>query len=241
MGMKADHFILVWAFFMAKDKKSFLLYADQKSVFEQLPDEIAGRLIKHIFSYVNDENPQTEELIIKIAFEPIRLQLKRDLQKYEGIRERNSVNARKRWDATASNGIPKDTKNADNDNDTDTDNVTDNDIINKRDKSLLVGGNKLDMNLVFDEVWSFYTKNATRQVGSKKDARLKFMRLKSKEIESLRVHLPKFVKNHLEAKKADYLPNFTTYLNQRRYEDEKMPYPSAGNKLEDYLNQFKGL
>ena len=224
---------------MAKDKKSFLLYADQKSVFEQLPDEIAGRLIKHIFSYVNDENPQTEELIIKIAFEPIRLQLKRDLQKYEGIRERNSVNARKRWDATASNGIPKDTKNADNDND--TDNVTDNDIINKRDKSLLVGGNKLDMNLVFDEVWSFYTKNATRQVGSKKDARLKFMRLKSNEIELLRVHLPKFVKNHLEAKKADYLPNFTTYLNQRRYEDEKMPYPSAGNKLEDYLNQFKGL
>lgn len=226
---------------MAKDKKSFLLYADQKSVFEQLPDEIAGRLIKHIFSYVNDENPQTEELIIKIAFEPIRLQLKRDLQKYEGIRERNSVNARKRWDATASNGIPKDTKNADNDTDTDTDNVTDNDIINKRDKSLLVGGNKLDMNLVFDEVWSFYTKNATRQVGSKKDARLKFMRLKSNEIEALRVHLPKFVKNHLEAKKADYLPNFTTYLNQRRYEDEKMPYPSVGNKLEDYLNQFKGL
>jgi len=241
MGMKADHFILVWAFFMAKDKKSFLLYADQKSVFEQLPDEIAGRLIKHIFSYVNDENPQTEELIIKIAFEPIRLQLKRDLQKYEGIRERNSVNARKRWDATASNGIPKDTKNADTDTDNDNDNVTDNDIINKRDKSLLVGGNKLDMNLVFDEVWSFYTKNATRQVGSKKDARLKFMRLKSNEIESLRVHLPKFVKNHLEAKKADYLPNFTTYLNQRRYEDEKMPYPSAGNKLEDYLNQFKGL
>lgn len=97
------------------------------------------------------------------------------------------------------------------------------------------------MELIFEEVWEFYSRNATRQVGSKKDARLKFMRLKSNEIESLRVHLPKFVKNHLEAKKADYLPNFTTYLNQRRYEDEKMPYPSAGNKLEDYLNQFKGL
>ena len=109
---------------MAKDKKSFLLYADQQSVFKQLPDEIAGQLIKHIFSYVNDENPQTEELIIKIAFEPIKLQLKRDLQKYESIRERNSANARMRWDAVASSGIPKDTKNADND--TDTDNDTDN-------------------------------------------------------------------------------------------------------------------
>ena len=110
---------------MAKDKKSFLLYADQQSVFKQLPDEIAGQLIKHIFSYVNDENPITDNLIINIAFEPIKLQLKRDLQKYESIRERNSANARMRWDAVASSGIPKDTKNADNDNVTDTDNVND--------------------------------------------------------------------------------------------------------------------
>ena len=121
--MEADHSILVWAFFMAKDKKSFLLYADQQSVFKQLPDEIAGQLIKHIYSYVNDENPITDNLIINIAFEPIRLQLKRDLQKYESIRERNSANARMRWDAVASSGIPKSTKNADNDNDTDNDNV----------------------------------------------------------------------------------------------------------------------
>jgi hypothetical protein len=107
---------------MAKDKKSFLLYADQQSVFKQLPDEIAGQLIKHIFSYVNDENPITDNLIINIAFEPIKLQLKRDLQKYESIRERNSANARMRWDAVASSGIPKDTKNADNDTDNDNDN-----------------------------------------------------------------------------------------------------------------------
>ena len=109
---------------MAKDKKSFLLYADQQSVFKQLPDEIAGQLIKHIFSYVNDENPITDNLIINIAFEPIKLQLKMDLHKYESIRERNSANARMRWDAVASSGIPKHTKNADND--TDTDNVNDN-------------------------------------------------------------------------------------------------------------------
>jgi hypothetical protein len=108
---------------MAKDKKSFLLYADQQSVFKQLPDEIAGQLIKHIFSYVNDENPITDNLIINIAFEPIKLQLKRDLQKYESIRERNSANARMRWDAVALSGIPKDTKNADNDTDNDNDNV----------------------------------------------------------------------------------------------------------------------
>jgi hypothetical protein len=48
--------------------------------------------------------------------------LKRDLLKYESIRQRNSENARKRWDATAYDRIPNDTKNADNDNDNDSDN-----------------------------------------------------------------------------------------------------------------------
>jgi len=110
---------------MAKEKKSFLLYADQNSVFQNLPDDIAGRLIKHILSYVNDEQPVTEELIIKIAFEPIRMQLKRDLQKYESIRERNSLNAKMRWDAVALSGMPKSTKNADNDTDNVNDNVND--------------------------------------------------------------------------------------------------------------------
>jgi hypothetical protein len=97
------------------------------------------------------------------------------------------------------------------------------------------------LELIFEEVWKFYSSSASRQVGSKKDARAKFLRLKSNEIESIRVHLPKYVKNHLEAKKTDYLPNLTTYLNKRSYEDEKLPYPSATNKMEDYLNQFKGL
>jgi uncharacterized protein YccT (UPF0319 family) len=118
---------------MAKEKKSFLLYADQNSVFQHLPDDIAGRLIKHIFAYVNDEQPDTEELIIKIAFEPIKMQLKRDLQKYEGIRERNSQNAKMRWDAVASSGMPKSTKNADND----TDNVTDTVTVNDKEKNKL--------------------------------------------------------------------------------------------------------
>ena len=117
---------------MAENKKSFLLYCDLIHTVKELPDDKAGELFKHILSYVNDENPVTNDLIIKISFEPIKQQLKRDLQKYEGIRERNAANARKRWDAknaTASDRIPNSTKNADSDNDTDID--TDIDIDNK--------------------------------------------------------------------------------------------------------------
>lgn len=56
----------------------------------KLPDDKAGQLFKHILSYVNDENPTTDDLIIQIAFEPIKQQLKRDLVKWEGIREKRS-------------------------------------------------------------------------------------------------------------------------------------------------------
>lgn len=68
---------------MAEGKKGFVLYADQKELFDKLPNEKAGELIKHIFAYVNDEDPQTEDLLIDLAFIPIRQQLKRDLVKWE--------------------------------------------------------------------------------------------------------------------------------------------------------------
>jgi hypothetical protein len=75
---------------MASDKKGFILYADQKALFEQLPDDKAGELIKHIFKYVNDEDPETEDLLINLAFTPIKQQFKRDLEKWENTREGRS-------------------------------------------------------------------------------------------------------------------------------------------------------
>jgi hypothetical protein len=70
---------------MAENKKSFLLYTDVYFTVKKLTDEQAGILFKHILSYVNDENPIIENIIIEIAFEPIKQSLKRDLVKYEEI------------------------------------------------------------------------------------------------------------------------------------------------------------
>jgi hypothetical protein len=122
---------------MAKDKKSFLLYCDQQGVFNKLPDEIAGKLIKHIFAYVNDENPPCDDLLLTIAFEPIKTQLKRDLRKYDDYIDKQKFNGAKGGRPTK----PKETqitqpffqepKKADNVNATDT--ATVNDIKVKRD------------------------------------------------------------------------------------------------------------
>lgn len=68
---------------MAENKKSFILYCDQKGIWDKLSDEQAGKLIKHVLSYVNDENPVTDDFIIELAFESIKQQLKRDLKKWE--------------------------------------------------------------------------------------------------------------------------------------------------------------
>lgn len=68
---------------MAENKKAFVLYADLIHTIEKLPSDKAGDLFKHILRYVNDLNPTTDDIIIEIAFEPIKQQLKRDLRKYE--------------------------------------------------------------------------------------------------------------------------------------------------------------
>jgi len=68
---------------MAKDKSSFVLYADQEEIFDYLSDEQAGQLIKTIFKYVNDENPTPEDPFVKMGFITIKQTLKRDLKKWE--------------------------------------------------------------------------------------------------------------------------------------------------------------
>ena len=75
---------------MAENKKSFILYADLISVVKKLPDEKKGQLFQMILDYVNDLNPITDDILIDIAFEPIKLQLKRDLKNWESIREKRS-------------------------------------------------------------------------------------------------------------------------------------------------------
>ena len=74
---------------MAENKTSFILYGSQRGIFEKLNNEQAGVLIKHIFAYVNDENPEGD-FVTDLAFEAIMQQMKRDLKKWEKTREGRS-------------------------------------------------------------------------------------------------------------------------------------------------------
>lgn len=125
---------------MAKD--SFILYLEQKQIFEMLTDEEAGQLIKAIFEYEDTGQTVTLDRSLQIAFLPIKNILDRNKEKYEKVVERNKKNIEKRWNkedtknTTGKNGIPKNTKNTDNDNehDNDNDNEHDNDKKEKNKK-----------------------------------------------------------------------------------------------------------
>ena len=75
---------------MAENKKSFVLYSDSKSIIDLLTNEQAGLLLKTLFAYVNDENPKIDDSIA-LVFEMIKLQLKRDLKKWEQTKEGRSA------------------------------------------------------------------------------------------------------------------------------------------------------
>ena len=122
---------------MAKDKKSVLLYCDIIHTVEELDDVDAGLLFKHYLRYINDQNPEPPNKLIKIAFESIKQNLKRDLKKWEDKSERNRQIAIDGWQKrTHTNASERKKIDADAaDTVTDTDNDTDNDILKKSKKN----------------------------------------------------------------------------------------------------------
>jgi hypothetical protein len=80
---------------MAKDKKSFIAYCDWLESFDELSDTEAGRLVKHLFRYVNDMNPEAPDKLTKMCFIPIQQSLKRDLKKYDGYIDKQRENGLK--------------------------------------------------------------------------------------------------------------------------------------------------
>jgi len=63
-------------------KNSFVLYSDIEELVNELTDNNAGKLFKHILAYVNDKNPEAPNQIVKLSSIPILQSLKRDGKKW---------------------------------------------------------------------------------------------------------------------------------------------------------------
>jgi uncharacterized phage protein (TIGR02220 family) len=131
---------------MAENKKSFVLYADLIKSIEHLTYEEKGILLTHLLEYVNDMNPVLTDRLILTAWKPIELQLKRDLKKFEEVKEKRSLAGKRsaelralkndeQAEANSTNvesveQTPTNPTDNDNDNVTVNDNVINNNTIN---------------------------------------------------------------------------------------------------------------
>lgn len=84
-----------------EEKKSFVLYNDLINIVEQLPDETSGKLFKYILRFVNEKDFEIDDLLLKIAFQPIKDSIIRNSKKWEDSKEKKSEAGRignlKRW------------------------------------------------------------------------------------------------------------------------------------------------
>ena len=90
---------------MAEGKKTFIFYSDWINMINEMPDVDAGLLLKHILKYVNDENPQTDNLLVKMAFGHMKPMLKSDLIKWETQLKRFSDMGKKSAEKRALNNV----------------------------------------------------------------------------------------------------------------------------------------
>ena len=210
---------------MAENKKGFILYCDLIHTIKKMPDDKAGLLFKHLLAYVNDENPTTDDLLIELTFEPIKQQLKRDLNKWENelIKkgDSGSLGNLKRWNEDLYNKviskelslqkaveIAKHRRESQCDKNSrtvsqDVANIAVIDIVKVKDI------NKLDFNLF----WNLYPKKIARAKCEPKWNKLTFEQ-QTKIISTL----PNFIK--YKPFESYTHPNPETYLNQERWNDE---------------------
>ena len=84
---------------MAKDKEGFILYRNIQCVVELMDNNDAGELFKLILNYVNKDDdapdPVSDNMMINVAFMPIKAHLKADLVKWRKRKERFSEMGKK--------------------------------------------------------------------------------------------------------------------------------------------------
>ncbi len=203
---------------MAENKKSFIAYADWIDIFEELEDDEAGRLVKHLWRYVNDLNPSTNDRMVKVSFTTIRNTLKRDLLKYQNIIDRNRENGKKGGRPKKPSGLignPDKHKKADSVNDSDSVNV--NDTVNEE-----------NINIIgFNIFWNKYDKKVGRDKCEKK-----WNKLSDKDQKEAMEYIPKYINAQPD---KIYRKNPETFLNQKSWNDEII----NNNETDQQINKRK--
>jgi len=188
-------------------RESMIIYRSFYDAIKELEPTHQAEVWKAVFEYgLNKKDIKLKGLPATI-FTLIKPQLDANIRKYENGSKGGRPKKQKESKEKPKQNL-KETKEEPNVNDNDNDNQ--NDTENKS----------------FEEVWSAYGR-----VGNKQTSKGIWKKLKPKEREEIQKHIPRYINNHKSNDKLKYVPHFTTYLNQRRWEDE-LPYQEINNKFE---------
>ena len=213
-----------------KEKKSFVFYYDWQEPLSYLSNSEIGELVMGLLNYAKDGTlPEFKTRAIYPVFSIFKTAVDRDCESYEKKCNKNADNIKKRWnkkdnktipnDTTVYDRINSDTKNTDNDNDNDNDN----DIYIKSTSSspaVTVGKGQVAYSDDFLDFWSEYPKKVGKGAAFKVWQKQK---IKQRDLSDIKTALNWQTKSEQwKRNNGRYIPNPSTYLSQRRWEDE--PY-----------------
>lgn len=214
------------------EKASFLIYLDYQEQFELLTDEQAGRLIKAIIKYEKQGEIIELDGTTKMAFSFIKAQLDRDREKYQAKCKKNKENGAKggrprknQKDISKTEWLNQKPKKPDKDKEKDKDKEND----NKEDTEEI-----LDWEEQFDKFYSKYPKKVKKQ-----DVKRWFMKNKpSSELFSSMMNSLEQFRGCKDWLKDDgqYIPYPSTWLNQKRWEDEGVEEEQSLSSKRQYAN-----
>lgn len=200
-------------------KKSFVLYLDQYEPIRGLTVEQKGHLLDAMFAYHNgtyeEEVCANNDPLVKLAFSFFKQTFERDNAKYLKMCEKNKENARMRWDAknaTASDRISKDAKNADSESDK---------IVR-----VIDGNDKDRIQIEFDFFWDAFKKKKDKDKCLKK-----WKLLNQKEKDSIFKCVSSYVQSTPD---PQFRKNPLTWLNGKCWNDEIIPVKNNGMKINGF-------
>ena len=184
-------------------RESMIIYRSFYDAIKELEPVHQAKVWEAIFEYGLNSHEINLDGLPSIIFKLIKPQLDANLRKYENGTKGGRPKKQKETKVKPNNNLIE-TKVKANDNDNGNDNENNNDNSND--------------NNDFSIIWSLYGK-----IGNRTTAMAKYNRLNKKDKEAIANHIPLYIKNHKDNDKQDFIPHFTTYLNQRRWEDA-LPY-----------------
>jgi hypothetical protein len=210
---------------MAENKKSFVLYCDLIKTIEHLTNEEKGILFQHLLEYVNDMDPVLEDRLLITAWKPIEVQLKRDLIKFEEVREKRSEAGKRSAEVRSAKNV-KDTST----NSTSVKSVkhrSTNPTVNVNDNDNVLLSNNNNGNGGWEKVIGLFP--PTKQNGLI-EAAMVWNSLEQKQKQSVMRHLNPYIKNTEER----FMKQIGNYFNERMWENMKSKPTSSKMKMLDY-------